>query len=192
MKRIRRLGSYLLSHPWWSGIGGVATIVSTVVAINFESSSSNPDNTLPERDFEDFSAVEGTWMVWESVSPELGGWRITWKYTFEFVDQELKLIGRKIRVDDEDADEKELKAVCRASMKYSTSDDTFYGTCKEENWRGEVISSQISIRFSQDLANLSGRHMQADRILSEMSGSKQPTSHEAEQDEDAKPDNAPS
>jgi len=175
---IKHVCGKLMAHPWWVGISGLAGVVSAFYAMPAPEFVRRPGDNLPmpqvlSRLPDNFSRADGDWIILETVSEKLGGYWIKWAFTANWMDDILALRGRKLRVNDEPADDRERKAVFMADLAYDPLSDTFTGRAEEQNASGEVLRFDVELRIDEECSTLAAVTYQGGEIISKWTGSRQ-------------------
>jgi hypothetical protein len=175
---IKHVCSKLMAHPWWVGISGLAGVVSAFYAMPApELVERSADNlSMPQvlsRSPNGFSRTEGEWIVLETVSEKLGGYWIKWVFTADWKNDILTLRGKKLRVNDEPADDRERKALFMTDLAYDPLTDTFTGRAEEQNASGEVLRFDVELRIDETCSTLAAVTYQGGEIISKWTGSRQ-------------------
>lgn len=175
---IKHVCSKLMAHPWWVGVSGLAGVLSAFYAMPATELAERPANNLSmpqvlSRSPDAFSRAEGDWIVLETVSEKLGGYWIKWAFTADWKNDILTLRGKKVRVNDEPADDRERKALFMTDLAYDPLSDTFTGRAEEQNASGEVLRFDVELRIDETCSTLAAVTYQGGGIISKWTGSRQ-------------------
>lgn len=170
-------------------LGSIASLVAFALAIavwffvrahpeeSVESrKKSISEQRKPRIPIDRYRELNGTWLIFEQVNKDHGGWEIIWSYAASVSGSQLAMHGKKTTVNEPgSAAPRELAPGEKATVSvYSLTLAGLEaeGTSDEQDPNGHVYSA-LKLQFSEDLKSLSGTLKTGGADVSTLYGSKQ-------------------